>query len=374
MTAPMTGLAGLCADVRNELIEEAMGRGMIPLGYTCSMVPRALLAVGTLFPVRMRAPGVAGTECADVYLSSVICSYSRSLLEFALDGRYDFLGGWVFVACCDHLRRLCDNLEYNAKPDFSHTLDIPHRGGPAALEWTVEELRRLARAIERHFDVDMGDDAVRAAMVAEGELVDALRELGALRKKPQPPFSGTDYHRVLMAAQSAPPARALALVREFREAMGDASDTAPYRARFLLVGGSLDDPAYTAVIESQGGLVVADRYCTGSYPWLDPVDAGGDPFVALARQVLDGNRCPRMMEGFAQRVNYIVDLAREYAADGVIIQSIKFCDTWGVEASALVTALREAGVPVLRLEREYRQSGEGQLRTRVQAFIESMGK
>ena len=367
-------LQDLLSDPRNALIEEALEKGMVPVGYTCSMVPRALLSAGKLFPVRLRATGISGTETADIYLSSVTCSYTRSLLEFAMDGRYDFLGGWVFVACCDHLRRLNDNLNYNAKPEFSHILDIPHKINDAALEWTVEELRRLAAALEKHFGVNAGEKALRKAIEEENALNAALRELGELRKIAKPPFSGTAFHRLMMAAQVAPAENVMEMIRDFRAGAESSPSVNGYRARFMLVGGALDDPAYTEIIESQGGLVVADRYCTGSFPGLDPIDTGTDPFTALARQVLNGTRCPRMMDEFKSRKDYILKTAKEYSADGVIIQSIKFCDTWGVESSAMVTALREEGIPVLRLEREYRQSGEGQLRTRIQAFIESMGK
>jgi benzoyl-CoA reductase/2-hydroxyglutaryl-CoA dehydratase subunit BcrC/BadD/HgdB len=367
-------LQDLLAEPRNALIDEALEKGMVPVGYTCSMVPRALLSVGKLFPVRLRATGISGTETADIYLSSVTCSYTRSLLEFAMDGRYDFLGGWVFVACCDHLRRLNDNLDYNAKPEFSHILDIPHTITDAALEWTVEELRRLASAMEKHFDVDAGEGALRKSIEKENALNTALRELGELRKLKTPPFSGTAFHRLMMAAQVAPAENVMEMIQDFRVGTESSPSVNGYRARFMLVGGALDDPAYTEIIESQGGLVVADRYCTGSFPGLDPIDTGADPFTALARQVLNGTRCPRMMDEFKSRKEYIIKTAREYLADGVIIQAIKFCDTWGVESSAMVTALREEGMPVLRLEREYRQSGEGQLRTRVQAFIESLGK
>ncbi|HNW30762.1 MAG TPA: 2-hydroxyacyl-CoA dehydratase family protein, partial [Spirochaetota bacterium] len=122
------------------------------------------------------------------------------------------------------------------------------------------------------------------------------------------------------------------------------------------------------------GLVVADRFCTGSLPALDPVSETGDPLRAIAQHTLGKVLCPRMMEEFDEREEAIRKTAHEYRADGVIVQAIKFCDTWGVEGSTLTSALRSAGVPVLRLEREYRHGSEGQLRTRVQAFIESMGK
>jgi len=81
-----------------------------------------------------------------------------------------------------------------------------------------------------------------------------------------------------------------------------------------------------------------------------------------------------MMEDFDRRLKTIIDTVKEYRVDGVVIQIIKFCDLWGVDSMPLVSALRKEGIPVLKLEREYSLGGEGQLRTRVQAFIESMGK
>ena len=95
----------IMGEPENDQLEKAMANGRIPIGYTCSYVPRVILSVDGLVPVRMRAPGIAGTEIADIYLSKVTCSYARSLLEFAMDDRYAFLGGWVFAASCDHLRR-----------------------------------------------------------------------------------------------------------------------------------------------------------------------------------------------------------------------------------------------------------------------------
>ena len=61
-----------------------------------------------------------------------------------------------------------------------------------------------------------------------------------------------------------------------------------------------------------------------------------------------------------------------YRVDGVILETLKFCDLWGVESSALATALRDAGVPVLRVEREYALSGEGQLRIYALSFLDAL--
>jgi len=372
MTAIDSELKILLEKPLNHLVERAINEGMIPIGYACSMVPEALISVGKLFPVSMRAPGSEGTEMADLYLSSVICTYARSLLEFALDDRYKFLGGYVFTAGCDHLRRLHDNLDYLKKPGFSYILDIPHKTGGAALEWTIEEITRLASALEKQFDTDMSRESINKAIEKTNALNRALSAIGTLRKSKHPPFTGTQYHRLIMASRVSPAEYMMPLIEKFRKTAEDSEGRSEYRARLMITGSGLDDPEYTNIIESQGALVVADRYCSGSFPGLEPLDSSSNPFEALARRTLEVTRCPRMMEGFNSRAEYIAQIAEEYSADGVIIESIKFCDTWGLESAALTDQLRAKGIPVLRVEREYRQSGEGQLRTRVQAFIESI--
>lgn len=364
----------LLEDPGNDLVRKAMDEGQIPIGYSCSYVPDVMLSVDGLFPVRMRAPGVAGTELADNYLSSVICSYTRSLLEFGLDGRYDFLQGWVFAASCDHLRRLYDNLEYLRRPGFSRILDVPHKTGKAAIDWYTEELQLLAKSLTDHFGCNLGAAALTKAIREHNAFNAILKAIGEHRRSDHPSITGTEYHRLVIAAGASPKKTLIPILEKIREDLPTRAPLPPYRARLLFVGGHLDDPGYIGIIESEGGLVVGDRLCTGSYPGLQPIPETGDPVAALAKYYLTKTSCPRMMEAFNERAEDIVSLAREYRADGVVIQIMKFCDTWGVEAASFFSHIREAGIPVLRLERDYRLGGEGQLRTRIQAFIESMGK
>ena len=151
----MKPLSDLTDTPCNYLIERAVAQGRIPIAYTCSMVPDARLSVHPLFPVKVRAPGVEGTESADIYLSSVICSYTRSILEYVLNGRYDFCRGWIFTAACDHMRRCYDNLEYLRRPEFVYILDVPHKGTDEGIRWLADEISILAGHLADHFNVDM---------------------------------------------------------------------------------------------------------------------------------------------------------------------------------------------------------------------------
>ena len=370
-----TRLQDIIDEPLNSWLDQAIADGNVPIGYTCSYVPRALLSRDGLIPVRVRAPGVAGTEIADIYLSNVTCSYTRSLLEFAMDGRYDFLGGWVFATGCDHVRRVMDNLDYLISPGFSHIVDAPHRKGDAAVDWYIKELEILLEKLADHYGIDTGEEALSGAVISQNRLHRSLKEIGDLRKQKHPPISGTEFQRIMMASLTVPGGHMESVLRRIKDlAAARRKKQTDFRARLMVVGGSIDDTDFIHTIESTGGLVVADRFCTGSLPGLVILDESNDPLTEIARTTLLETSCPRMMEDFQGRLGSILDTAREYDVDGVIVEHIKFCDIWGIETGLLVDGLREAGLPVLRLERDYRQTGEGQLRTRIQAFLERMNK
>lgn len=361
-------------DPYNERVKKAVMDGKIAIGYTCSYVPTVLIKAFGLVPLRVRAPGVTGTEIADIYLSSVTCSYTRSILEFAMDDRYDFLGGWVFAASCDHLRRLFDNLDYLNKPDFNYILDVPHRSKDAAIDWFIEELSIFRNKLSDHFGISVTDDDISEAIEDHNKVAALIRSIGDFRKEQHPRISGYEFHNLVTAFISSPTDIMIDDLIMYREYLDTKDTIKDARARFLLVGGQLDNPNYIDAIETSGSIVVADYLCTGSIPGFNPIKRVKDPVSDIAVHYLKKTSCPRMMEDFDERVNEILNTYSEYKADGIIIEYIKFCDTWGVESIPLVEAIKAKGIPVLLLDRDYQFSAEGQLKTRVQAFLESMGR
>ena len=147
--------------------------------------------------------------------------------------------------------------------------------------------------------------------------------------------------------------------------------------RVALSGAENDDPNFTQLIESCGAMVVADRYCYGSLPGREEIviREGETPLGAIARHYLQHSVCPRFMpqEDMRSRKKYLADIAREYKADGLIVASNKFCEYWSYERmmDALILP-RDFGIPTCSIEKEYVNSASGQLRTRFQAFIESL--
>jgi benzoyl-CoA reductase/2-hydroxyglutaryl-CoA dehydratase subunit BcrC/BadD/HgdB len=363
----------LSGDPLNKYLQTAIAEGSIPISYTCSHVPEVLLSVGKLLPVRARAFGVEDTELADNYLSKMLCSYVRSILEFAMDGRFDFLEGWVFASSCQHLHRLFDNVEYLTKPKFNHMLNVPSLNNEAAFKWYQKELEGLRQALADQFSIDMSDGPVAAAIIDYNQQVAIIQNIGDLRKNNKTLITGGEFHRLTTAWATMPKKVVCEAAKEFHSEIVKRESVGEYRARLMVVGSKLDDSRFIDTIESQGGLVVADRFCTGSIPGIRAIDESMDPLTAITDHVFQRTRSPMMLGQFDQRLAEILAAVEEYSVDGVVIESMKFCDLWGYESAALVAALRKAGVPVLTIELDYTMGAEGQIRTRVQAFLESMG-
>ena len=143
------------------------------------------------------------------------------------------------------------------------------------------------------------------------------------------------------------------------------------------MGSEVDDPEFTKLIETCGAMVVADRYCFGSFPSREQIviREGETAFDAICRHYLHWNQCARFMDGMKidQRTAEVRRLVKEFKADGVIYENMKFCEFWSYEKvlqNHIFT--NELHIPCCTIEKEYALGAVGQLRTRFQAYIESL--
>ena len=188
--------------------------------------------------------------------------------------------------------------------------------------------------------------------------------------------AGAEALVVMVAGTAMPKQEYNELLRELLDQLAMREGNSTHRARLMVTGGILDDLVWVRAIEDVGGLVVTDGTCFGTRIMWEDIDEGtSDPIEALARYYLaERPSCPRLFGTQEKRLQFTTKMCREFNCDGIIGEKMMFCDQWDVEAYLLELDLKEEGIPFLKLEREYITSGTGQLKTRVQAFIESMGK
>lgn len=369
----------------NALVRQAKEEGKYALGYTCYFMPEVLLDLPGCFSVRLRAPRCTSPDMATYYMSSRVCHYARSLLERALEGGYNFIDAQLGTETCagtcrfqEHLAELPDLIQ-NEKFFVTFT-DVPFKKNKNSIEHFAATLQKhVLDELHEHFGIDTSDEALRATIEAHNEICDIITQIGEFRKLDKPTITGTEFHIINLVSMVCPKYLILPYLRETLEDLKTReADAKPnYRVKVVLAGSENDDPDFTKLIESCGALVVADRYCYGSLPGREKIEIrkGETALRAVARHYLETSVCPRSMEQSAmrQRKKYIADVAKEYKADGVIVESNKFCEYWSYERTIDTIVLpRDFGYPVCSIEKEYINSASGQLRTRFQAFVESI--
>ena len=122
---------------------------------------------------------------------------------------------------------------------------------------------------------------------------------------------------------------------------------------------------------------MVDRFCFGSTPGREVIELNDtdDVLSQICLHYMKSSQCPRYMqdEKVMERRNLVDRLAREYKADGIIYESMKYCDYWAFERALVSHVMNEEyHWPVLSIDRLYVTGTSGQLRTRCQAFVESL--
>jgi len=263
---------------------------------------------------------------------------------------------------------------------FVTHVDVPFKVEDYTIRQYVKQMKhRLLNYMEDNYGVDCSDAAIRKAVEEHNEVCRIISEIGELRALDNPPITGYEFHVLNLVSYCCPKEKILPYLREtLAEVKKRKVDPKPwYRARVAIVGSEIDDPTLTKMIEEAGAFVVSDRYCCGSTPGREVIELeeGRDALEQICEHYMRVAECARYIadDKVLQRRETADRLAKKFRADGIIYEQMKFCDYWGFER-ALVSRImnEEYGWPVLSIDRPYNARTSGQLRTRFQAFVESL--
>ncbi|MBW2118844.1 MAG: 2-hydroxyacyl-CoA dehydratase [Deltaproteobacteria bacterium] len=371
-------LAEVSGTLENSYVKAWKSQGKKVIGYVCSYVPEEIFYAADILPYRITGKGVSDTARADAYLSRVNCSFSRCVLEAGFTGRFDFLDGAVFMNGCEHIRRAYENWEATDKAlPFMYMLPVPHVMDPDgdALKWYREEVDKLIQAVEGYFDITIEPQNLAEATAVCNESRRLIRKIYDMRTKDNPPFTGAEVLTIVTAGTRMPKTEFNRILAAIIEEAGSRKAAGEDKVRLLVAGSPMDDPDFIENVEEMGAVVVADTLCIGARSNWDLVEENGDPLEAVTHRYFHHVPCPRMAGEFQKRFDFLKKQIDRAQVDGVILESIKFCDYHAGDNALYRRELEQAGIPALELERQYGPLADaGRIRTRVQAFIERIGR
>ena len=374
----------LLQDANNDLVRAAKADGRIAIGSVCAQIPEPLLNLNGCFSVRLRAPRTGSIDIGTYYMSSILCECCRAILERAVEGGYNFLDCLLAPDACAQMNRCAENIDklnlVNNKNFFVTYSDVPMKSTGAALDHYVKQMRlNVLNPLHEKFNIDISDEALRKSVEKQNEISQLLNAMGEFRKEENPRITGYEFFVFCLASYCCPQDM---LIEKYKETLEELKAREPdtknnYRARVVLVGSEIDDIDLIKLTEESGAYVCADRFCLGSFPGRQLIELNDeeDVLTQICRHYLIVGQCPRFMNSskIQERLDYVDNLAKEFHADGIIYEQIKFCDYWGYERASASHIMRDKyGYPTLSIDRSYVVGNSGQLRTRVQAFVESI--
>ncbi len=361
--------------IDNEYVRAWKAAGKMAMGVICCHVPEELLHAAGILPLRMHATGCTDSSDAETWMTSYSCSFARTCLQNLMNGTYQ-LDGIISSDGCLMAARILDNWKYISEKDDQKNLYLrpmaaPRKYSKITVKYFFDELEQVKKELEEFTGNKITPEQLRKSIDLYNETRALIRELYELRKADEPVISGSDALKITLAAGSMPKEDFNPMLRDFLDHAKEMTPITDSRARLMIIGSALDEPEYLKIIEEKGGLVVTDALCFGSRYLWEPVPYGeGDPLFDLADASLKRIVCPRMVDSHKELHDMILRMAKEWKVDGVIYQKMQNCECWGGESIYLEKKLKEAGLPLLNVEREEGKINEGWLGIRAEAFLE----
>lgn len=348
----------------------------IKLGYfdSCNYTPEELIVAANLIPVRLFGSQTETPTLVDTHVQSHFCPFARSCLDLALKGHYTNFAGFVVSHGCDVTNQFYDLWKKQVNPGYLYYLHVPlNTEGETAKRFFVKELAHFKSSLEELVGKEITQDDLRRGIELCNETREWLRKISELRKKNPPLVTGAELHEFVRMSQTTAKEEINEVLKLKYNELSNRIATGNRKPRILLSGSMIDDSALIQFFEDLGVSVVADDLCVGSRYFWTSIDLTQDPLHDIATRYLAkpilSAKVPR-----AKRLEYIRTLINRYQVDGVMLHQLKFCDSYHIDNVTVHEALKEAEIPVLVLETSYTMSGMGQLRTRVEAFIELLQK
>jgi predicted CoA-substrate-specific enzyme activase len=369
--ADLSDLSRRIEDAETSLIER---RDTPKAGYLCTYTPVELLSAAGIAFARLAKCGSSDAVAqGELLTKSVFCDLTKSLLgQFMLKEPLHEAVDRVFTFyTCSSMKATAEALDNFFKP--THGYLVPRSSErQSARTFFREEILHFRKDLENWTGRAISDEQIREEIRRYNRIRRRVRDISALRKRNNPPLSGRDFLELARAFRTLPPAELLPLLDDVYARLSAVAEDDHPRLRLMVSGGVMadGDRRIMDLLEDHLGCrVVVEDHCTGLGPFYHDTPETDDPWQDLADAYLDQAPCARQAP-LSRRVDFSAQLATDYAVDGVVYSYLMFCPGCGLSKHSFIKRFQELFLPVLELPSDYSQGDTGQIKTRLEAFVE----
>ena len=362
-----------------ELVE-AQKEGKKVVGTFCIHVPdEVVLAVGAI-PTGLCSGSQFWVPGGEKKIPKAVCPLIKASLGARFERTCPFFricDLFVGETTCDGKKKAWEILGQDAP---MYIMDIPQQKTEEDYKKWSNEIRGYMDKLEEITGNKITEESLHDAIIVMNNKRKALQRLNNFRKLDKVPISGLDVLLIHQIAFYDDPVRFAGKVHELCDELDQRVEQgiSVYEEgakRILLTGTPLSIPNWKMhhIIETSGAGVIAEEMCTGlryCEALVDEEATDMDTMVDnLTKRYLGNINCACFTPNEG-RIDDIKRMYKEYNADGVIDLNLKFCGIYDIEGVLVENACQEADIPVMGIETDYTEEDAGQLKTRIEAFVE----
>ena len=341
------------------------------IGFFCLYVPEELLHAAGFLPLRLMGTPIKMSH-VQAHLPSNCCHLVKSSLESLLQGELDFLQGVVFTQTCDSMQELSDIWAYQRRLPIHFNLMVPtNLSSEHSRPYLKAEMERFKEFLESRSG-KITHEKMKSSIQLFNRIREKLGEIYTRRRQGLTPWSSGFFAQIVRAGYLTDRARYLELLETLLNALPEKTEERKDLVPVYLSGNMAHSESYFSLIEEAGAMVVQDNLCTGARTLRLMVPEDVDPIEALTERYFTSFFCPTKHQGSRAHEEILLREVQESGARGVIFLLYKYCEAHYFDYPDLKAALESEGIPCLLLDVEDPSQSLGQLKIRLQAFVEML--
>lgn len=355
---------------RKEQLYKEKSEGKKVFGRFCVFVPTEIICAAGAVPVGLCGGKESTIASAEEDLPRNICPLIKSSYGFKKDKACPYFEAADVIVgetTCDGKKKM---FEHMAKLSEMHVMHLPHFKDERSYKLWLKEVYDFKDYVEKITGNKITEEKLKEAIDEENEERKLFYKLYELRAKVPCPISGKDSLKVFQRSFLLDIRDRIEILKELIfELEKRVENKEGYTGKRILIAGCPMVAGNTKIvdlIEEVGGLVVGEETCTGTRKFDNLVT--DYTIDALAERYFKIN-CASAFKN-ESRIQRIKELVKEQNADGIVYYTLQYCHTFNVEGALIEKELKKEGIPIIRIETDYSESDNEQIKTRLEAFIE----
>jgi benzoyl-CoA reductase subunit C len=338
-------------------------------------IPEEMIHAAGMLPVVMwenSEPIILG----HAHISPYNCGIIRSVIDDSAKGNLDFLDGIVSYETCLQARHLPFILQKTGWHGYYQRIFLPGMvTGIAGRQFMIDNLLRLKEGLERLTTREISQEGLSQSIQIYNENRGLLRKLYQLRKRNPGLLKAKEVLAIVHSSMLMLKEEHNQLLQQLLADLNKREPKPEKRARVILSGSLCEAPQSVILdlIEEADMVIVDDDLYVGPRYFANDARADEDPLEALTDRYLERKPpSPTKVDSEVDWSDYLLQLVIQNEAVGVISLVVKYCPPHLAYYPDIERKLSQAGIHTLMLEMEHEITSLEQVKTRLQAFRESL--